>query len=169
MSDEVAFDAFYEATRRRLLGQLTLLTTDRDAAQDVLQDAYVKAWQRWGRVSRLEDPEGWVRTVAFRLAVSRWRRNTVARKAQPLLAASENAPAPATEQVMDVRAALARLPEGQRLVLVLHELCDLSVEDVSRQTGIRVGTVKTRLMRGRAALALLLAPTTEEVGDVRPA
>jgi len=40
MSDEVAFDACYEATRRRLLDRLTLLTTDCDAAQDVLQDAY---------------------------------------------------------------------------------------------------------------------------------
>ena len=169
MSDEVAFDAFYSATRRRLLGQLTLLTCDRDAAQDVVQDAYVKAWQHWGRVARMDDPEAWVRTVAFRLAVSRWRRIVVARKAQPVLAASEHAVSPATEQAMDVRAALALLPEGQRLVLVLHELCDLSVEDVSRQTGIRVGTVKTRLMRGRAALALLLAPTTEELGDVRPA
>src|SRR5580765_1587148 len=157
MADDSAFDAFYVASRTRLLGQLTLLTNDRDLAQDVLQEAYIRAWQRWGRVSRLDDPAGWVRVVAWHESVSRWRRARVAWRARHQVAQDEAVAELPVEQALDVRAALAALPEGQRLVLVLHEMCDLSVEQVAAQTGLAVGTVKTRLMRGRAALARRLA------------
>ncbi len=164
-----SFDGFYVASRRRLLGQLALMTGDADQAQDVVQEAYVRAWQRWDRVCTLDDPEAWVRTVAWRLAVSRWRRARLALRAQPRVATPEASPEPGTDEMLDVRAALAQLPEGQRLVLVLHELCDLTVEQVAAQTGLPVGTVKTRLMRGRAALAAHLGTDSEEVGDVQPA
>src|SRR6516165_6374991 len=169
MADDAGFDAFYLTTRNRLLGQLTLLTNDREVAQDVLQEAYIRAWQRWGRVSRLEDPAAWVRTVAWRESISRWRRGRVAWRARHRVAEHDVAADPMTEQAMDVRSALAALPEGQRLVLVLHEMCDLTVDQVAAQTGLAPGTVKTRLMRGRAALAQLLAAGGQEVGDVRPA
>jgi RNA polymerase sigma-70 factor (ECF subfamily) len=169
MADDAGFDAFYLTTRNRLLGQLTLLTNDRELAQDVLQEAYVKAWQRWGRVSRLEDPAAWVRTVAWRESISRWRRSRVAWRARHRTAEQDVAADPMIEQAMDVRSALAALPEGQRLVLVLHEMCDLTVDQVAAQTGLAPGTVKTRLMRGRAALAELLAPGEQEVRDARPA
>ena len=169
MADDAGFDAFYLTTRNRLLGQLTLLTNDRELAQDVLQEAYIRAWQRWGRVSRLEDPAAWVRTVAWRESISRWRRGRVACRARHRVAEHDVAADPMTEQAMDVRSALAALPEGQRLVLVLHEMCDLTVDQVAAQTGLAPGTVKTRLMRGRAALAQLLAAGGQEVGDVRPA
>ncbi len=166
---ELSFDGFYVSTRRRLLGHLALMTGDVDQAQDVVQEAFVRAWQRWERVRTLDDPEGWVRTVAWRLAVSRWRRARLALRLQPRVATPATAPSPPTDEVLDVRAALARLPEGQRLVLVLHELCDLSVEQVAQQTGLPVGTVKTRLMRGRAALAAQLGTHVEEADNVQPA
>ena len=162
------FDAFYVASRRRLLGQLAVMTGDADQAQDVLQEAYVRAWQRWDRVRGLDNPEAWVRMVAWRLAVSRWRRARLAVRAQPRLASVEAAVAEPTDEALDVRAALAQLPAGQRLVLVLHELCDLTVEQVAAQTGLPVGTVKTRLMRGRAAMGVLLGPDVQEVGDGQP-
>jgi RNA polymerase sigma-70 factor (ECF subfamily) len=162
------FDGFYAASRGRLLRQLTAVTADREAAVDVLQDAYVRAWQRWDRVSRLDDPESWVRKVAWRLALSRWRHLMVTLRAQPRLARLPEHPEASLDEALDVRAALARLPAGQRLVLVLHELCDLSVAQVAEETGLSVGTVKTRLMRGRAALADLLTSAGEEVPDVRP-
>lgn len=169
MDDVPDFDTFYAASRGRLLGQLTLMTTDQEQAQEALQEAYLRAWLRWNRVRTMDNPEAWVRTVAWRLAVSRWRKAMVALRAQPKLAASEASAAPPSELALDIRAALSQLPEGQRLVLVLHELCDLSVEQVSAETGIPVGTVKSRLKRGRAALAPLLASYSEEVPDVRPA
>ena len=56
-------------------------------------------------------------------------------------------------------AALRTLPDAQRRALALHYLCDLSVESVAAETGVSTGTVKSRLSRGRAALAALLADT----------
>lgn len=60
-------------------------------------------------------------------------------------------------------AALRQLPQAQRLAIVLHHLCDLSVEQVASETGAPVGTVKARLSRGRAALAKQLG--TDEADE----
>ena len=88
MRAELEFDTFYATTYPRLVRQLTLMTLDGEQAQDALQEAYVRAWQRWDRVSAYEDPEGWVRTVAYRQCVSVWRRLVTARRAAPVLASS---------------------------------------------------------------------------------
>ena len=56
MRNEAAFDEFYVGSCGRLLGQLTAMTADRELARDVVQEAYVKAWSRWGRVGRLDNP-----------------------------------------------------------------------------------------------------------------
>ena len=72
--ETAAFDAFYERARDRLAVQIAALTGDPAEAVDHVQEAFVRAWSRWGYVSGLDDPEGWVRRVAHNLAVSRWRR-----------------------------------------------------------------------------------------------
>jgi len=162
VADVQSFDEFFLATSGRLLGQLTAMTADRYQAEDVLQEAYAKAWTRWSRVSRLDSPEAWVRTVAWRQAVSRWRRMRVALSAQSRLTQRDVVEDPDVTTTMVVRAALATLPAAQRRVLVLYELCDLSVEEIARETGVPAGTVKSRLSRGRAALAQLLARNDEE-------
>ena len=84
------FDAFYEATSPSLLGQLYAFCGDLAEAEDCLQEAYVRTWQRWRRVSRYDNPAGFVRTVAWRLAVSRWHRARTG-----TLAWARHGPAPA--------------------------------------------------------------------------
>jgi RNA polymerase sigma-70 factor (ECF subfamily) len=154
------FDGFYAATRDRLLHALYAMTGDLAEAQDVVQEAYARAWQRWSTVAAYDDPVAWVRTVAWRLAVSRSRkaRNRVG-AALRLQAISPPAPEPSADTAVVV-AALRRLPDAQRRALALHYLCDLSVEAVAAETGVSVGTVKSRLSRGRTALAAVLADTT---------
>lgn len=161
MAAQQEFDAFYVATSPRLLRQLTLMTLDGEQAQDALQEAYVRAWQRWERVSAYEDPEGWVRTVAYRHCVSAWRRLVTARRAAPVLAEAATVAPVASAEVVAVRRALAELSYDQRAVLVLHELCDLSVEEIARTLRLPTGTVKSRLSRGRTALADLLRDDPE--------
>ena len=91
------------------------------------------------------------------IAVSRWRRATRGRKdPDRALQPTPAVPAPNEDQVA-VISALRQLPETQRRALVLHHLCDLSVQAVAAETGVAVGTVKARLSRGRAALAELLS------------
>ncbi|MCW7942632.1 RNA polymerase [Streptomyces hygroscopicus] len=163
---EEEFDAFYAAAFPRLTGQLYAFTGDHGEAQDVVQEAFVRAWDRRREFLADGAPEAWIRTVAMRLAVSRWRR---ARRRLELMRRTpppEHTPGPDPERATLV-AALRKLPEAQRMALVLHHLCDLSVEQVASETGAPVGTVKARLSRGRAALARELATGEGEREDDR--
>ena len=159
MADQTSFDEFFLGTRSELTRQLTAMTTDPELARDVLQEAYARAWQRWSRVSTLDDPPAWVRTVAWRLAVSQFRRATVAdRVLRSLRVRPDQLPQPPVEEALDVQDALRQLKPEHRRTLVLHDLCGMTMEQVAYETGVPVGTVKSRLSRGRAALAKLLGP-----------
>lgn len=150
------FADFYAATWPRTLAVAYALTGDRGSAEEVAQEAYVKAWTHWAKVSRYDQPAAWVRQVATRLSVSRWRRSRVAAR----WLAGNRTPAVVTPpdgtSVALVRA-LLQIPEAQRRAVVLHHLADLPVDEVARLERCPVGTIKARLSRGRTALALLLA------------
>ena len=158
MLGEGDFDEFYLVTRARLLRQLTMMTGDSEQAADALQEAYARAWQRWRRVSRMDNPEAWVRTVAWRVAVSQHRRTLVAADRLRRMFISPGAAdnAPDGDAVMDVREALRNLSPEHRRALVLYEMCGLSVPQVAAETGVPEGTVKSRLARARAAMAAAL-------------
>src|SRR5262245_41767556 len=156
MPDARTFDEFYLATRAQTLRQLTAMTADRELAADVVQDAYERAWRSRRRVSQLQRPQAWVRTVAWRAAVSHYRRTAVARRFLPVLARHATDDAPTTDERLDVEEALRRIGAERRRALVLHDLCGLTVAEVADETGVAVGTVKSRLSRARAELAGLL-------------
>ena len=158
--DEQQFDELYAASFRRLAAQLYALTGDREEATDCVQEAFVRAWAHRRSLSSAEHPEAWVRTTAYRLAVSRWRRLVRSRRS-PDRAVGPRTHAPAPDEArVAVVAALRQLPAGQREALVLHHLADLPVPVVAAELGVAEGTVKARLSRGRAALAALLADDT---------
>ncbi|MFI5833776.1 SigE family RNA polymerase sigma factor [Micromonospora sp. NPDC051300] len=156
MPDVDGFDEFYLGSRQRLLGFVFVLTGNLAEAQDAVQEAYIRAWQRWSTVRGYDDPEAWVRVVASRIAVSRWRSLRSRARAYLRHGAQESIPAPGTETV-EVVAALRQLPEEQRVAIALYYLVGMPVAEVARETEAPVGTVKARLSRGRAALAELLA------------
>lgn len=150
------FDSFYAASFRRLVTQVYAMIGDQDEAQECVQEAFVRAWSHRRQLDRARAPEAWVRTTAYRLAVSRWRRarragGTPDRAVQHVTAV----PAPSSDVVALVQA-LRSLPEAQRQALVLHHLCDLPVSAVAQEAGVPEGTIKARLSRGRAALLTLL-------------
>lgn len=156
MKDAEGFDAFYAGTSRRLLHQMYAMTGDLADAQDLVQEAYARAWQRWTKVSTYDDPYAWVRTVAWRLAASRWRRAKAAAAALVRHGPPPRPPEPSLVDNMALVSALTRLPDAQRRAIVLHHLAGLPVAEVARETDAPLGTVKARLARGRAALAVLL-------------
>ena len=160
---------FYAAAFGPLVAQLFAVTGDLGEAQDAAQEAFIRAWQRWSRVSRYENPHAWVRTVGYRLAVSRWRRIRNAHVSWIRYGSPPDLPAPEPTSVMLVEA-LKQLPETQRRSLVLHYLGGLSVEQIATTEGCAAGTVKARLSRGRAALADVLRdiPANEERVTRRP-
>lgn len=159
MKDAESFDAFYAGTNRRLLHQMYAMTGNLADAQELVQEAYARAWQRWSTVSTYDDPQAWVRTVAWRLAASKWRRAKTAMAAMVRHGAPQDSPEPSIDNVALV-AALKQIPEAQRRAIVLHHLSGLSVAEVAHETHSPVGTVKARLARGRAALAQLLSDST---------
>jgi RNA polymerase sigma-70 factor (ECF subfamily) len=160
--DESEFDAFYTASFRRLVGQVYAMIGDRDEAQECVQEAFVRAWSHRAKIAKDLAPEAWVRTTAYRLAVSRWRRKKRGeRPPDRAVQGVKNQTAPDESRVA-LMAALQHLPEEQRRAIVLHHLCDLPVKDVAAEVGVPEGTIKARLSRGRTALAALLGdePTT---------
>ena len=150
------FDAFYAGSFARLVGQIYAMCGNAAEAQDCVQEAFVRAWDKRRSLNADQAPEGWVRTVAYRLAVSRWRK---ARRALAPPDRTQRVSAPPEPDV--TRVALARalqqLPAEQRRAIVLYHLCDLPVAEVAAEVGVPPGTIKARLSRGRAALATLLA------------
>lgn len=165
--DEAEFDEFYAASYRRLTGQVYAMIGDLDEAQECVQEAFVRAWAHRRRLDKAgpdSHPEAWVRVTAHRLAISKWRRMKLARRS-PDRAVSSPTSAPAVdENHVALVAALKQLPEAQRQAIVLHHLADLPVHAVAVEVGAPEGTIKARLSRGRAALAVLLSDDITEGG-----
>lgn len=155
MTEPIGFDAFYAASSRRVVHAVYAMTGDLAEAQDCVQEAYERAWLRWRVIASYDDPEAWVRTVAMRRAISRWRKARNSVTALVKHSEDKSVAAPSEDNVALVTA-LRQIAEPQRRAVVLHHLCGLSVADVARETDSPVGTVKARLSRGRAALAVLL-------------
>ena len=160
--DAQRFDAFYAASFPRVVGQLYAMCGDLAEAQDCVQEAFVRAWDHRRRLDDARSPEAWVRAVAWRLAVSRWRRTRLAlRPADRAVSSGTAVPEPDVARTVLVQA-LRQIAPDQRRAIVLHHLCDLSVAEVAEETGVPAGTVKARLSRGRQALAALLDDPREE-------
>lgn len=156
------FEEFYARTVARLTGQLYVMLGDLHEAQDVVQEAFVKGWSRRRQLDSDGRPEAWIRTVAWRLAVSRWRFRRRAADAWKRSGAPPHVEGPGPDQVALVEA-LRELPAQQRRTMTLHYLCDLTVEQIVGETGQSASTIKTHLARGRTALAHRLQdPRIEE-------
>jgi RNA polymerase sigma-70 factor, ECF subfamily len=164
------FDRFYAGTVRRVTSYLYTVTGSRAEAEDAAQEAYARAWQRWDKISAYGDPEGWVRTVGYRIAVNAWRRGVTRAAAYRRHGVPDDEPGLGPDYLAIV-SALRKISPGQRQAIVLHHLLGLSVEEIAREAGLPAGTVKARLSRGRQALAPLLgegAPGTGFSGQEVP-
>ncbi|MFJ6482393.1 MULTISPECIES: SigE family RNA polymerase sigma factor [unclassified Streptomyces] len=159
------FEEFYAQAAGRLTGQLYVMLGDHHEAQDVVQEAFVRGWSRRRQLDRDGRPEAWIRTVAWRLAVSRWRGRRRTADAWQRTAPAAHVDGPGPEAVALVEA-LRQLPLKQRRTMALHYVCDLSVEQIAAETSLSTSTVKTHLSRGRVALSRHLQdPRIEEAPD----
>jgi RNA polymerase sigma-70 factor (sigma-E family) len=150
----------------RLAASLTLHVGDRHVAEELAQEALLRAVARWRRLAHHPSPVAWTYRVAFNLATSRFRRDAAVRRAAARLAA-----APAIDGVdpttrLAVRAAVAALPPRQRAAVVLRYFADLSVEEAAAALGCAPGTVKSLTHHGVTALRTALGDALDvEVGD----
>ena len=146
------FEAFFLDEHERLFRALWLLTRDPHEAEEVLQDAFLRLWERWDRVRVGPDPAAYLYRTAMNIWRSRLRRAAVAaRKVMHL-----ERPRDEMEEVDGrdvVIRALAALPLRQRAAVVLLDVLDLSSERAGGVLGIRPVTVRVLAARARARLA----------------
>ncbi len=149
------FETLYEGSYRRLT--LIVMATggaDLVEAQEIVQEAFAIAYAKREVLSTVTNPEAWVCTVAMNTGRRRWRRSRIADR---LMRRDRQTPAADVADVgadnADLYRAIRLLPANQREAVFLHHLADLSVQEIAARTGSPIGTIKSRLARGRAALA----------------
>jgi RNA polymerase sigma-70 factor (ECF subfamily) len=162
--DPDAFTVLVRRHRDRLWAVALRTMRDREEAADALQDALLSAYRNAAGYRGDAAVTTWLHRVVVNACLDRMRRRAV-RPSVPL--GETDVPAPsdeheALERRLDVRAALARLPEPQRVAIVLVDLQDLSVAEAATYLGVAEGTVKSRCSRGRLALARLLTGRQED-------
>lgn len=168
MTDGSAFAEFYRANYRGVVAQLYAYTGDLTEAQESAQEAFIRAWARWQKVAEYDEPRAWVCRVAYRIAVSQWRRARTA--AASWRRHGPPPPDPEPDGVSaDLVAALRQLPESQRRAIVLHYLGGFSVAEIAAVDGVAAGTIRSRLCRGRDALAEVLGGHPDGYGAGRRA
>ena len=150
----------------RLVAAVGLITGSRPAAEDAVQEALVRAWERTTKGEAIDSLGAWVATVALNVSRSGVRRKVAERRARhrlgppPLLV-----PERSHGDTVDVERAVAALPRRQREVVVLRYLLDLNTAEAASTLRISEGTVKSELSRARAALAELLRGQHVEVSN----
>jgi RNA polymerase sigma-70 factor (sigma-E family) len=150
--EELDFASFYEASRDDCLRTVLAAVGDADTAQDLVAEAFARAWASWRKVSRHPAPRAWVVRTALNAGVSSWRKR---RRDRPLLGEDRmpaTADGPLAPMGRDLITALQGLPERQRQVIAFRIFLDLDTAGTARVLGIAPGTVKAHLSRGLATL-----------------
>ena len=146
-----AFEEFVLVEHTRLYGALCLITRDRHEAEDLQQEALLRVWERWDRVSALEDPTGYLYRTALNLHRRRMRRAALALRRTIALAPPRDDIADIDTRDVVVRA-LSRLTPRQRASVVLTDLLDYSSEEAAKILGIKASTVRVLSSNARAAI-----------------
>ncbi|THA50623.1 SigE family RNA polymerase sigma factor [Streptomyces sp. A1136] len=152
------FHDFVERHYAELARLAHLLTGETDAADDLAADALIALWQRWDRLRAADHPLAYARGVVANMARERIRSAVRERRRIALFwsRGPEPVEGPDVAAVLDVRAALARLPFRKRACVVLRHAFDLSEKDTARALGISTGTVKSQTSKGMAELERVL-------------
>ncbi len=157
------FETFYLRELPGLVALARALTRSPGSAEDIAQEAMIAAYRRWAEVSTLDMPAFWVRRVCANLASSHIRRRSIEARAMLRLGTR---PAPPTELPPTDEAfwtAVRDLPRRQAQVVALHYVFDMSVLDIAHSLACSPNTVKTHLVRGRAALSVTFNVEPEDL------
>lgn len=157
-------DVLYSRSYRRLVVQMYSICGDLADAEDAVQEAFITAIRKRRVLRSAQNPEAWIRTVALHRLHRGWRHAAVVRRHQAAGRSLEPTVEVGPEHVALVTA-LSHLDARQREVVVLHHLADLSVAEIADDLGVPVGTVKSRLARGRAHLSELMVEREESSHD----
>jgi RNA polymerase sigma factor (sigma-70 family) len=159
------FAEFYRRSRDGCLRSVLISVGDQDTAQELVAEAFARAYASWRTVSRHPAPAAWVVRTALNAHVSWWRRG---RREVSVPDPGTVADLPAVDGMAgslvdrQVRAALMRLPARQRQVVALRLLLDLDTSRTAEVLGITPNTVMAHMARALAALREDLMPEREQ-------
>lgn len=168
MADQEAEEQFrqlFERANRRLLAQAYLFTGDRNEAQDLVQETFLRAWRRWSDLPPAADREQWLRKVLHNLAVSRWRALRVRRRHSLKTSLAGPLSEPGVGH-LDILSALGTLTSRQRQAVVLVAILGETTADAAATMKANEGSVRVWLSRGRANLARALGRDLESLKGV---
>ena len=150
----LSFDAFYADSYQRLFTAMCLVTGDRHEAEEIVQEAFFRVFERWDRLTAGTDPTGYLFKTAMNVFRSRYRRTVLALRRGVALAPQ------ATDDLgaVDTHDLVVRLLQGlapnQRAAVLLTSILDFSAEEAGRMLGIRASTVRSLTTRARARMKL---------------
>ena len=156
MEKAADFEDFYRREYQRVYKAIRLSGGDGDGTHDITQEAFKRAYARWGRLARHEWAGGWVMTTALNLM----RRARKAPRDEPL-DTSHDLVAPMTDRDADLYDALRKLPNRQKAAILLYYLGDLPIRGVAETMNVADGTVKALLSQGRQSLSAVLGDEDE--------
>jgi RNA polymerase sigma-70 factor (ECF subfamily) len=156
--DTEAFGELFRRHRDRMWAVALRTTGNRELAADCVQDAFISAFRRADSYRGDAAVTTWLHRIVVNACLDRLRRDRPTSELPEYDLADRHDDVGAAETRLDVQEALARLPEGQRLALVLVDMQGLSVAEAAVVLDVAEGTVKSRCSRGREALAAMLAP-----------
>ena len=151
VSESTSFEAFFHDEAGTLFRRLCAVTGNSSEAEEIMQDAFLALWERWGRISHMDDPTGYLYRTAMNVYRKRTRRAALAIR-RTIASAPDPSPFSEIDVHQDLVAALAELSPRQRAALVLTEVLDYSSEEAGRVLGVTAGTVRGLASRARDAL-----------------
>jgi RNA polymerase sigma factor (sigma-70 family) len=162
-SEQDRFARLIQQHYRALYGAAHRLTRSAVDAEDLVQEVCVRAYPRIAEIERLEQPRGWLLRVLYRLFIDQRRRyerkNVRAIDEDEEFVSAEPGPPEEAERALDrwrIEDAWRHLSQEQRLLLAMHDVEGYSLAEIHTLTGLKDGTIKSRLHRARVRLGRLL-------------
>ena len=154
--DPEAFGELFRRHRDRMWAVALRTTRNRELASDCVQDAFISAFRRAGSYRGDAAVTTWLHRIVVNACLDRLRRDRPTSELPEHELADRHDAESSVDTRLDVREALERLPEGQRMALILVDMHGMSVAEAAAVLEVAEGTVKSRCSRGRDAMAELL-------------
>jgi RNA polymerase sigma-70 factor, ECF subfamily len=147
-----SFEEFFERERDHLFGAMLMATHDRSDAEELTQDAFLRVWERWGRVRGMEEPSAYLHRIAFNAFLSRRRRAALALRRRVFGAETGRDEIAQVEARHVVIGMLQLLTPRERAAVVLIDVLGYASDEAAQLLGIRASTLRELASRGRARL-----------------
>jgi RNA polymerase sigma-70 factor (ECF subfamily) len=151
VDEHPSFEEFFQVERDRLFRVMFVITKNRQEAEDLSQEAFVRVWERWDTIGAMENPIGYLHRAAMNLFRSRYRRALLAARRGIGIATVQDAYEAIDDRQVALQALVSLAPR-QRAAIVLTEVLQYTAEEAGSMLGIRAATVRALHFQARSAL-----------------